>query len=108
MEEPIGNTSDMVWQVADICNIPKFCMQLHIFVIVISGFFLELYHFTPVLSHFTLCFWRGAPNTLCRIGARSFRSYTLNFLTSQRLVLLLAPNDFTNNVQRFRFYIFAP
>ena len=38
----------------------------------------------------------------------SFRSYTLDLLTSQRLVLLLPPNDFTNNVQRFRFYIFAP
>ena len=88
MEGPICNTPDKIWQVADICNVPKFCMQRYIFVIAISGFLSRtFYHFTPVLSHFTSRFCRGAANTLCRIGARSFRSYTLDFLTSQRLAL---------------------
>ena len=47
----IGNTPDMFWQVADICNIPKFCMQRHIFVIVISRFFFELSIISPQFFH---------------------------------------------------------
>ena len=102
MEGSICNTPDKIWQVTGICNVPKFCMQWHIFVIAISGFFSQPSIISSrFLLHFPSRFWRGTASTLCRIGARSFRSYTLDFVTSQRLALLSTFLQIMSNASSF-------